>query len=217
MPALVIFGAGNFLGDVFDCALTLGLRLHRLVLNQEETVGPRDRSFRDRLALLADPPRVIGLAEFQPGPDEAYALAPTMPARRALVEELKSRHGLVFQPLIHPTAYVSPLARVGEGCFVGVQATLAPGVVLEPFVVINRAASIGHDTQVGCYARIMPGVHIGGLVAVGPRTMVGIGATVIDRIRLGADSLVAAGAAVTRDVGDRVLVAGVPAQVKKAL
>lgn len=48
-------------------------------------------------------------------------------------------------------------------------------------------------------------------VSIGPGCWLGAGAVVIDGVRIGAGSVVAAGAVVTRDVGERLIVAGVPA------
>jgi UDP-perosamine 4-acetyltransferase len=42
---------------------------------------------------------------------------------------------------------------------------------------------------------------------------VGIGATVIEKVRIGAGAFVGAGAVVIRDVPDNVVVAGVPARI----
>mgnify|MGYP000408262092 CR=1 FL=1 len=50
---------------------------------------------------------------------------------------------------------------------------------------------------------------------MGVGVYVGIGATVIDHITIGAGSVIGAGAVVTKDLPDRVLAVGVPAKVVK--
>ncbi len=52
-------------------------------------------------------------------------------------------------------------------------------------------------------------------VIVGDGAVVGIGATIIENIRIGEGAFVAAGAVVTRDVQRGSMVAGIPAKHKK--
>jgi acetyltransferase-like isoleucine patch superfamily enzyme len=54
-------------------------------------------------------------------------------------------------------------------------------------------------------------------IVVGRNVWIGAGATVLQGVTIGDDAVVAAGAVVTRDVPPRVLVAGVPARVVKAV
>ncbi len=47
---------------------------------------------------------------------------------------------------------------------------------------------------------------------MGPAAWIGIGATIKDRVRVGANSIVGAGAVVLKDVPDNSVVVGVPAK-----
>jgi len=51
-------------------------------------------------------------------------------------------------------------------------------------------------------------------VEIGDRSWIGIGASVIQQIRIGADVIVGAGAAVVHDLPDGVTAVGVPARVR---
>src|ERR1700686_1306489 len=53
-------------------------------------------------------------------------LGPTTPARAALAAELQKRFDLHFHTLVHGTAYVSPLAKLGDGVFVGANSVIGP-------------------------------------------------------------------------------------------
>jgi sugar O-acyltransferase (sialic acid O-acetyltransferase NeuD family) len=219
-PRLVIFGVSNILSDLFDCALANGLALGKIVIHLPETVGPRDVPLARRIeqvACLGPPPAVETLADFRPQPGELYLLGPTTPERAALAAELDTRFGLRFHTLVHPTAYVSPLATLGEGVFVGANSTVAPGAVLGAHVFVNRAVTIGHDTRVGSFSRLQPGSNLGGLSTIGRGVTVGIGATLLERLVVGDHAFIGAGAVVLEDVAPSVLVAGVPAKVKRTL
>jgi sugar O-acyltransferase (sialic acid O-acetyltransferase NeuD family) len=220
MRDVVVFGSSNILSDLADCAHASGLRISRVVVDEEPAPGPRDvplavrvRSF-ERLGMAVCIERIDG---FEPRAGELYVIGPTTPQRFALVERLQQRLGLRFHTLVHPRACVSPLAEMAEGCFVGAGSVLAPGVRLAAHVFVNRGVTIGHDTAVESYARLQPGANVGGLTRVGRGSTVGLGATVLERLVIGSETVVAAGAVVTSDLPDRVLAAGVPAVVKCAL
>lgn len=217
---LVIFGASNILSDLFDCAIARGLAVAQVVTHLAEPDDERSVPLADRVAALAahgGVPQVLALDDFAPQPGQLYLLGPTTPTRAVLAGELVRRHGLRFTTLVHPSAYVSPLATLGEGVFVGANSVIGPGAVLDAHVFVNRGVTIGHDTRIGAYSRIQPGSNLGGLSRIGAGVTVGIGATLIERLVVGDGAFIGAGAVVTGDVEPHVLMVGVPARFKKAL
>lgn len=123
--------------------------------------------------------------------------------------------GLGFITLVHPGAHVSSRSTVGTGCIVCPGVQVASHTYIGGHVLVNRGALIGHDVEVGDYVTIGPGANIAGGCKVGSGTFVGMGAIVVDGLAIGSGSVIAAGAVVTRDVADRVMVAGMPAVVVK--
>lgn len=215
--SLVIFGVSNMLSDIFDCAIALGIPLGAVVMNVPEVTRERTKTVSERLAVIERSVRLLRLEEFKPGTQDLYFIGTTAPERAELVDLLRRRFSVTFISLIHPTAYVSPLASIGEGVFVGAKSVVGPGAELGDFSFINRGVTIGHDTQIGPFARLQPGCNIGGHVSIGRGTTIGIGASVIQELRIGARAMVAAGAVVLRDVDEATLVAGIPAEFKKSL
>lgn len=217
---LVIFGASNIVSDLFDCALANHLIPSRVVLHLPESAGERDIPLAARIEALrglCDPPLVEALEDFQPAADELYLLGPTTPTRANLAAELERRFALRYHTLVHPTAWVSPLARLGQGVFVGANSVIGPGAQLGDHVFVNRGVTIGHDTQIGEFSRIQPGANLGGLSRIGRGVTIAIGATLLERLVIGNGAFVGAGAVATEDVPDDVLVLGIPAKFRKAL
>lgn len=217
---LVIFGTSNILSDLLDAAYSVGWNVSTIVVHEPETTEPRSVPLQERLARVAevwDAPRVTTMDEFTPGADEVYLLGPTTPRRRNLAELVRQRWGLRFCTLVHRTAYVSPLATLGEGVFVGANSVIAPGAVLDEHVFVNRGVTLGHDNRIGAYSRIQPGANLGGLSVYGRGVTVGLGATVLERLCIGDGSVIAGGAVVLADVPAAVMVAGVPATIRKQL
>ena len=217
---LVIFGVSNILSDLFDCALANSIALGKVVIDLPEESGERDISLKTRLAALkgiCELPTVEYLDNFKPASGELYLLGPTTPTRVVLANKLKQRFGLQFHTLIHPSAYVSPLATLAEGVFVGANSIIGPGVRLAEHVFVNRGVTIGHDTHIGAFSRIQPGSNLGGLSHIGSGVTVAIGATLIERLVVGDHAFIGAGAVAIADIPPNVLVVGIPAKFKKVV
>ena len=158
------------------------------------------------------------------GTDQAWqALRDRNPALKAVLaidppgarERLAAHYGLDrLLTLIAPTAFVSPTARVGQGSIVQRGVLVGRNARLGTGVKLNCGAQIHHDARVGDFTTVAPGARILGNVRIGSRTYIGSEAVILPRIRVGADAVVGAGAVVCRDVGDDVVVKGVPARVK---
>jgi sugar O-acyltransferase (sialic acid O-acetyltransferase NeuD family) len=131
-----------------------------------------------------------------------------------LRERLAAHYGLDrLITIIAPNAFVSPTARVGPGSIVQMGVLVGRNARLGTAVKLNCGAQIHHDATVGDFTTVAPGARILGNVRIGSRTYIGSEAVILPRIRVGDDAVVGAGAVVCRDVGDDVVVKGVPARV----
>lgn len=219
-PKLVIFGFSNILSDLFDCAWANQLPVSKIVRHLPHVDGERDLPLEQRLAAFATlcaPPQILDLDEFSPQEGELYILGPTTPERASLAALLEQRFGLRFHTLVHPSAYVSPLAQLGPGVFIGANSVIGPGAVLAEHVFVNRGVTVGHDTRIGAYSRLQPGANLGGLSHIGRAVTVAIGATLLERLRVGDHAFIGAGAVATTDIEEQTLVVGIPAKFKKHL
>jgi acetyltransferase-like isoleucine patch superfamily enzyme len=140
---------------------------------------------------------------------------------------------------LHPRCYVAPDAHVvAERLRVGEQSTIAAGCVIRGDVEIGAHASlnagaatigrvrIGNLVRIAAYAVLVGENHgIDDLevpiaaqplrsdgVVVEDDVWIGANVTIVDGVTVGAHSVVAAGAVVTRDVAPWSVVAGVPAR-----
>lgn len=122
------------------------------------------------------------------------------------------RIGFQFPTAVHPRAFVSHDALLGDGTVVCPNASVGPATSVGRHVIVNTGASIDHDCSVGDGVHVGPGAVIAGYANLGEASFVGAGAVVIDRIRVGRACTIGAGAVVTRDVPDGQTVVGVPAK-----
>jgi sugar O-acyltransferase (sialic acid O-acetyltransferase NeuD family) len=135
--------------------------------------------------------------------------------RKQLVERAGAK-GLSFTSAISPAAHLSPGAKLGEGLMLFPHSFASTDILIDDHAIVNAGATVSHDTKVGPYGTLNPGVHLAGNVDVNEGCYLGIGASVIQGISIGAWTTVGAGAVVVRDLPDNVTAVGVPARVIKA-
>jgi len=128
-----------------------------------------------------------------------------------------SDHGFVIPTLIHPFTSISPSSTIKEGTVVMAGCVINASTNIGKGCIINTSSTIDHDCEIQDGVHISPGVHIAGSVSVKKYTWVGIGATIINNITIGSNVVVGAGSVVNRNIPDNVMVAGVPAVIKKQL
>ena len=114
--------------------------------------------------------------------------------------------------LVHPTAHVSPSARLETGVFVGPLATVSSGAHVESYAVIGRSSSLGHHSSVGEYSRLGPGAVVPGGVSLGSNVVVGPAASFVNGIRIAPGAFIGSGAVVTRHIRGPHQVMGNPAR-----
>lgn len=117
-----------------------------------------------------------------------------------------------FATAIHRSAVIGCGVEIGNGSVICAGVIVSTGSTIGENVIVNTSSSVDHHSQIGNHTHIAPGVHLGGYVKVEDHTLVGIGATVLPNIRIGANCIVGAGAVINRNVPDNVLAKGIPAR-----
>jgi UDP-perosamine 4-acetyltransferase len=123
--------------------------------------------------------------------------------------------GFELASAVHPTAFVSPTARLGRNAVVGPSASIVTEARLGDGVIVNTGAIVEHECEVADAVHVAPGACLAGRVRVGMCAFIGIGAQVIQCLAIGEGATVGAGAVVLQDVPDGATVVGVPARVVK--
>ena len=137
--------------------------------------------------------------------------------RQQISDQLRRRLPQLRWPvLVDPTAVVAEPARLGEGTVILPLAHVGPGARLGPGCLLNTRSSLDHDGQMEPFSSLAPGVHCGGRVQIGERAAVGLGASVVQHVRVGADTVVGAGAVVLDSLPPQVVAHGVPARVVRS-
>ncbi len=138
-------------------------------------------------------------------------------AARLKLAEMAAAKGFYLPKIIHPRAVVAHDVVIGPGTFVAAGAVINSQARIGAQVIVNTSASVDHESVVEDGAHVCPGVHLAGGVIVGRAAWVGIGSSVVDKVRIGAGSMIGAGAVVVGDIPDGVMAYGVPARVIKGV
>lgn len=134
--------------------------------------------------------------------------------RKAIVGKLVANNkDIEFVTAIHPSAIMSPSAKIGEGSVVMAGAVINADAVIGKHCIVNTGATIDHECVIEDFCHIAPGVHISGDTLVGEGTWIGIGSCVIQGITIGGNSMIGAGSVVVKDIPDGVVAYGNPCKV----
>jgi sugar O-acyltransferase (sialic acid O-acetyltransferase NeuD family) len=117
-----------------------------------------------------------------------------------------------FATLVHPSASVSSLARLGQGAAVLHNVVITSTTVIGDHVLISQGAMLGHDVTVGSYATIAPAAIVSGGVRVEECVYIGAGAVIAPGVAIGSGALIGVGAVVIADVDSGSTVFGNPAR-----
>ncbi|PCJ61776.1 MAG: sugar O-acyltransferase [Planctomycetota bacterium] len=206
---LAIFGNSGFAYEVADIAHAMGISDIVLLSNEDESVESSNR-----LTILSE----VKIDELvQEGYEFAIGIGDPL-IRKKIYEK---NNNLVYPNLLHPNATLgfeqkSHLDK-SKGNLITSGVVFTNNIKMGNFGIYNLNCTIGHDCIIGDYVSLMPSVNISGNVQIEDNVFVGVGAIILQgsqdkKITLGNNSIVGAGALVTKNVEENVTVLGMPAK-----
>jgi 2,3,4,5-tetrahydropyridine-2,6-dicarboxylate N-acetyltransferase len=130
---------------------------------------------------------------------------------------------LKFNARIEPGAMIRDMVEIGDRAVIMMGAVINIGAVIGEGTMVDMNTVIGGRALIGKNCHIGAGTVIAGVVEppsatpviVEDNVLMGANAVVLEGVRIGECSVVAAGAVVTNDVPPYSVVAGVPAKIIK--
>jgi sugar O-acyltransferase (sialic acid O-acetyltransferase NeuD family) len=121
---------------------------------------------------------------------------------RVEVSDLLNASGFLMPVLIHPSAVVETSAKIGPGSQILAHSYVGSDAILADGVIVNTGAVVSHDCVIGSHANISPGCLLASGVRVGSRTLIGMGVTTYLGVEIGSNARVGNGVNVNADVPD---------------
>ena len=186
---MVLYGASGHCRVVIDIAEALGLPIDYIVddnPNLHELLGYEVR-------------RNTGIY------DEAIITIGQNWTRKRVVDSLNVNRYLTA---VHPTAIISPRAKIGTGTVVMQGAIIQSCAQIGNHCIVNTGASVGHDVKIGDYVHIASHATITGGVTIGEGTWIGAGSVIRQGVHIGSWTIIGAGSVVVDDIPDGVVAFG---------
>ncbi|HZK01829.1 MAG TPA: 2,3,4,5-tetrahydropyridine-2,6-dicarboxylate N-acetyltransferase [Anaerovoracaceae bacterium] len=124
---------------------------------------------------------------------------------------------------IEPGAIIREKVEIGDraiimmGAIINIGAIIGEGTMVDMGAVLGGRATVGKNCHIGAGAVLAGVIEPPGAkpVTIEDNVFIGANAVVLEGVRIGKGSVIAAGAVVIEDVPENVVVAGVPAEIIK--
>lgn len=145
MKRLIILGAGGYGKTIADIARQLGYS--DVAFLDDGQIGPN----------------ILGkCTDYQRYADSNTEIYPGIGNNAVRMDWLRKLmgEGISVPTFIHPTAYVSPEAKIGTGTMVLPMAAIATGVTVKDGCIINMCALVDHDSVIEEGVHLSPGAIV---------------------------------------------------------
>ena len=209
---MLVLGAGGFAMQLLDTLAELNMENNLVFF--DDTMGSECRYIHGKFPVINSMDLAIDHFEG----DKRFLLGTGNPSvRKMLLDKFNGIGGNVLQ-IISPSLVSGKYnVNIGYGVSILHGVVIESGVSIGDGCLINLNCTITHGSILGNFCEIGPGAMIAGNAQIGEYSTLGAGAIILPNVKVGKHVTVAAGAVVTKDMPDNVMVAGIPAIIKKSL
>lgn len=207
---IYILGIGGSTPVFIDIAETCGYKIAGLYHYNADKIGENDHGYP-----------VLGSFEDLYHSDirgKMFLLSQgDMKIREAVTNKIKQLGG-VIPTLVHPTAIISKYAKISEeGVVIGANCIVQADSVIKSNAVLWDMALVCHQTTIGNYCFVGPKALVGAHIDVKDFAFIGQDALLVSGKvgTMGANSLLGAGAVLTKELPNNIVAVGNPARVIK--
>ena len=209
MKKLIIIGAGGFARDV--AWLVERINDHSPTW---DLIGFIDDN-QELTNLEINGYKVLGTTECVRMYEDAYFVCAVGSSitRKKIITKIKAINpNIKFATVIDPAAEMSKFVSVGEGSIICAHTIITVNTEIGSHVIINLDCTIGHDVVLHDFVTIYSGANVSGITDIGECSELGTGMQIIQGKKVGAYSIVGAGAVVVKDIPEMCTAVGIPAK-----
>ncbi|WP_294229343.1 acetyltransferase [uncultured Chryseobacterium sp.] len=208
MKKIAIFGAGGFGREVKTIIDEINKNNNRY-----DFVGYFDDG-KKQGTIINDFPVLGGLNELNNFVEDLCVVicVADPKIKKNIINRIENKN-ISYPSIVHPKASISnDYVSIGKGCIICEGTIITCNIDIENFVILNLSCTVGHDTKIGAFSSFMPSVNISGEVHIEECVYVGTGAKIINLLEIGANSIVGAGAVVSKSLPANCTAVGIPAK-----
>ena len=125
----------------------------------------------------------------------------------SIIEQVPS---FEFINAIHPSVIIGKNVELGFGVVMMAGVIVNPLAKIGNFTFFATGCQVEHDCIIEDYASVSAGSVMGGYVTIGKFSAITLGVTILDRLKIGENSVIGSGSLVLKDIPDNVLAHGNP-------
>lgn len=205
---LGVYCAGGLGKEVVDLAEDINSKMNYWqdilfvddIYEQDEFYGYSVFSFEKLLKYSTEQPIEIIIANGEPE------------VRRKLFEKCKESK-LSIATLIHPDAFISKSATIGEGAIIRKYVSISSDVIIGENVYLQSYVGIGHDAVVGANSVLSSFIALPGYCVLDECVYIAPSVAVNNGVHIGAYAIIGIGSVVYRNIKEGKIVMGNPGKV----
>lgn len=122
-----------------------------------------------------------------------------------------------FMNFIHPSVMLAKSACIGYGNIILANVVVNCNVKMGNFNTVNSGTLLGHDIIIGNNNYFAGQVCVGSGLVIGNENFIGLNSSIRNGITIGNENVVGMSSNITKNVGDKNILYGNPAQIKPML
>ena len=143
----------------------------------------------------------------------SIAVAIGDPTTKKLIIQSIQNNNIEYPNLIHPSVIIGKdEVQFGKGNIICAGVIITVNIKINDFIILNLSCTVGHDTEIGSFSSFMPTVNISGEVNIKEGVYVGTGAKIINLLEIGENTIIGAGAVVSKSLPSNCTAVGIPAK-----
>ena len=200
--SIIILGAGGHSSSVASVAISAGFKI---------------RAFVDPLCQLGNHlgvPSYSSITQIENFASYSFTIAVGDNSKRQEIYEraIEEFGSLRFPILAHQSSVISSFSEVAEGTVIMPLSIVGHNSVVGKFCILNTRSSLDHDCLMQDFSSLAPGAITSGLVTIGTRSAVSLGAVIKQRVTIGNDTIIGANSYVNQDIESNCIAYGTPAK-----